>query len=189
MTTKPAAEPSREVFAIAESAFEFIRLKLIGHVEDGPERLAFWKAVEARDALRALRAAPAGNADRPTTEAELLQIITRARGKWASNPDPSNKDSLETFIARELSAAGVGITEPAGDDAAVREALRDAVLFLTIGAQYAPNSIVEGQNSATAEMLKTRGLASVMRSVAEQCRAAIAVLPQREAAGRRGDEA
>lgn len=37
----------------AEAAFEFIRLKLIGNLE-GPERLAFWRAVEARDAIRAI---------------------------------------------------------------------------------------------------------------------------------------
>lgn len=37
----------------AEASFEFIRLKLIRHLEE-PERSSFWRAVEARDAIRAL---------------------------------------------------------------------------------------------------------------------------------------
>ena len=36
----------------AEAAFEYIRLTLINHLNE-PERSAFWKAVEARDAIRA----------------------------------------------------------------------------------------------------------------------------------------
>ncbi len=94
MTTKPAAEPSREELL---AAFETLR----GH---SGNTIAF---KICKDMIDRLRVAPAGNTARPITEAELLPIITRARGKWASNPDPSNKDSLETFIARELSAAGL----------------------------------------------------------------------------------
>jgi len=37
----------------AEASFEFIRLTLIKYLEE-PERLAFWKAVEARDSIRSL---------------------------------------------------------------------------------------------------------------------------------------
>jgi tRNA C32,U32 (ribose-2'-O)-methylase TrmJ len=44
----------REALANAEASFEFIRLKLVDCLNE-PERSAFWKAVEARDAIRALR--------------------------------------------------------------------------------------------------------------------------------------
>lgn len=42
----------------AEEAFEFIRLKLVSRLNE-PERSAFWKAVEARDAIRHHTAAQA----------------------------------------------------------------------------------------------------------------------------------
>jgi hypothetical protein len=42
-----------KALAEAEASFEFIRLKLIRNLQ-GPEAEAFWRAVQARDALRAL---------------------------------------------------------------------------------------------------------------------------------------
>jgi hypothetical protein len=55
-------ERLRAALAGAEASFEFIRLKLINCLEE-PERSAFWKAVEARDALRIPQDATAPEAD------------------------------------------------------------------------------------------------------------------------------
>lgn len=51
----------------AEEAFEFIRLKLVSHLYE-PERSAFWKAVEARDAIRQHTAAQAAGTWRTDME-------------------------------------------------------------------------------------------------------------------------
>lgn len=48
----PAQSPLIEALVKAEAAFEYVRLALLNHL-DNPERLAFWRAVEARDAIRA----------------------------------------------------------------------------------------------------------------------------------------
>jgi hypothetical protein len=45
-----------KALADAERSFEFIRLKLVDCLDE-PERSAFWRAVEARDALRGLEIA------------------------------------------------------------------------------------------------------------------------------------
>ena len=52
------------------------------------------------------------------------------------------------------------------------EALKEAQIFLNVGASYAPNT-AESIKFATGEYLKTRGLADVMRAVAEKCGEAI----------------
>jgi hypothetical protein len=46
----------REALESAETSFEFIRLRLIKHLEE-PERSAFWTAVGSRDAVRAVLSA------------------------------------------------------------------------------------------------------------------------------------
>lgn len=45
--------------------------------------------------------------------------------------------------------------------------LRDAELFLRVGANYVPDQHVSDQNRATGEWLKTRGLATTMLRVAD----------------------
>ena len=62
------------------------------------------------------------------------------------------------------------------------EALRDAAVFLKIGAAYAPDIVVNDQNRTTGEWLKTRGLATTMLRVEESCRAAFAAYEKELAA-------
>lgn len=50
-------QPTVDALVKAEAALESIRLILVNHLEE-PERSAFWKAVTARDAIRATLAAP-----------------------------------------------------------------------------------------------------------------------------------
>jgi hypothetical protein len=72
----------------------------------------------------------------------------------------------------------VGVQRP--ED--VARALENAAIFLEVGARYAPNETVDEKIKATNERLKTRGLADVMKSVSEDCRAILALphtgLPQ-----------
>jgi hypothetical protein len=56
----PDAPVGRDALADAEASFEFIRLTLIDFLEE-PARSAFWKAVEARNAIRALKPQDGGN--------------------------------------------------------------------------------------------------------------------------------
>lgn len=51
----------------------------------------------------------------------------------------------------------------------VSTALRNAALFLELGAKYAPDERISQKIEATGEMLKTRGLATVMRTVTASC--------------------
>jgi hypothetical protein len=55
--TLRVVQGNTEALKQAEESFEFIRLQLVGNLEE-PERSAFWRAVEARNSIRSLSQAP-----------------------------------------------------------------------------------------------------------------------------------
>lgn len=83
----------------------------------------------------------------------------------------------------DLALKGLTITRPealsAKDHVSVRrQLLEDARHFLLVGSNYAPDKDVCDQNKATLEMLKIKGLRSVMLEVAELIEETLTPSPQ-----------
>lgn len=75
------AKPTHGALAEAEAAFECIRLILVNRLEE-PERSAFWKAVEARDAIRAVQSTTLAQ---PAPETTPLRLCGYCKS-WNSKP-------------------------------------------------------------------------------------------------------
>ena len=58
---------------------------------------------------------------------------------------------------------------------AVARALENAAIFLEIGAKHAPDDRIDEKIKSTGERLATRGLATVMRETAKNCREILAL--------------
>lgn len=110
------------------------------------------------------------------TGISVNDLAETIRSRLAANPpDPdsmNDKRALQDMKpASNVREATIReCAEKSGDDG-VRELLNSAAIFLAIGARYAPNETIFDTNAVTGELFKARGLADIMRAVAENCNA------------------
>jgi hypothetical protein len=100
---------------------------------------------------------------------EALERIVAINPNYPIGDPPDPQYFIRT--AQNIAGSALCLAPPAVDRAAVIEALKTAALFLEVGAKYVPDITVSDQNKATNEWLKTRGLSTTMKKVAEDCRA------------------
>jgi hypothetical protein len=121
-------------------------------------RKAFAQEQQSRDAAEG-----AGDVD---ALAEIWRICDRA-GEYSK---PKLAAAIASIVEARTKARAAAPPKPA-PDTRTATLLRNAALFLELGARYAPNEAASDRNAATGELLKTRGLADVMKSVAAECAA------------------